>query len=81
MRGKITHWGERAHYGFVTPDQPSHVDVFLHENDLPDAIRAGNARLGLEVEFDVVMIEGKAKPKAQNVCIILNGRCGSEGIT
>ena len=75
MRGRITSWSRS--YGFVTPDQSSHVDVFLHENDLPDAIRIGNARVGLRVEFDVITVAGKSKPKATNVFVLKEGAAGN----
>ena len=81
MRGQITHWSERAHYGFCTDE--AGTEYLLRVEDLPISHRAldVNARRGLIVEFDAVTVEGTTKPKAVNVYIILNGRCGSEGIT
>jgi hypothetical protein len=77
MRGTVTHWGEHAHYGFVTgADGREYV---LREDELPSWMRVRNAspvggangtRLGIIVEFDAVDI-GSRKLSCKNVFVLI----------
>jgi cold shock CspA family protein len=73
MRGKISKWIDVKSFGFVTPDQRGHDDVFIHENELPAHVRAENDRVGLIVEFDPVDA-GKPRLSAKNVRILEDAR-------
>ena len=69
MRGRIANWIDAKGFGFVTPDQPSHPDVFLRENELPAHVRKQSARVGLIIEFDPVDA-GKSKMAAKHVTVL-----------
>jgi cold shock CspA family protein len=69
MRGTVKNWVEGKAFGFIRPDQPNHDDCFLHENELPEHVRAEPERVGLIVEFDPVDV-GKARMSAKNVTVL-----------
>jgi cold shock CspA family protein len=69
MRGTVSKWRVGREFGFVTPDQPGHDDVFLHANELPAHVRAESARVGLIVEFDPADV-GKPRLSAKNVSVL-----------
>jgi hypothetical protein len=64
--GVITHWGERAHYGFVRDD--SNVEYVLQDEELPSWLRdvekangctSGAKRVGLKVDFTPIDVMGR----------------------